>query len=83
MTISIAAFAGPSPAILQITVIVINAPIAPPSSRYHGFTRNKSPIGSLPVMHHAARQTANALICTQPAASHVLVCFVTSVLKTP
>src|SRR5699024_11661430 len=38
---------------------------------------------SLPVKNHASTHTAKAEICTQPADTHRLVCFVTSVLKTP
>ncbi len=83
MTISIAAFAGPSAPMLWITVIVINAPITPPRSVYLLSTCHNAETLCLPVNIHASTQTINAESCTHPVDTHKLVCFVTYVLKTP
>ena len=78
-----AALAGPSDPMLRITVMVIKAPITPPRSVYLFSTCHRTETLSLPVKNHASTHTAKAEICTQPADTHRLVCFVTSVLKTP
>lgn len=83
ITIRSAAFAGPSCSILLITVHVIPAPIAPPSSIYFGSTFPSAITLSLPAISHATRQTAKAENCTQPLDTHIPVVFVTCVLKTP
>ena len=83
ITISRAAFAGPSAAILLITVHVIPAPITPPRSTYFGSTFHNAPTGSRPAISHAAAHNRNALNCTQPLLTHIPAVFVTCVLNTP
>ena len=55
ITISIAAFAGPSADIPLITVIVIKAPITPPKRVYLLDVCHSAAILSLPVKNHAAK----------------------------
>ena len=75
--------AGPSISILLITVQVIPAPITPPSNTYFGSTFASDAMESLPVINHAATQTANAVSCTHPFDPHIPVVLVTCVLNTP
>lgn len=83
ITISITALAGPKLPMLFITVKVIKAPITPPNNIYFGCVCNKPEKLFLPVTNHPMIQTKNALNCTQLLETHILVFFVTSVLKTP
>ena len=69
ITIRSAAFAGPSDAILLITVHVIPAPITPPSNTYLGSTFHNAPTESLPAISHATAHSRNALEL-HPAVTH-------------
>ena len=68
---------------LRMTVYVMRAPRIPPTMTYLGDTCISPAMGSLPVKSQITTQVMNAVSCTQPAATHTLVCFVTSVLNTP
>ena len=61
----------------------INAPITPPDNIYHGLTCQIPWTSGLPVNNHMTRQVTNAVSCTQPADTQMLLCLVTSVLNTP
>ena len=71
------------PAASRKGIIVINAPITPPRSIYLLSTCQSAATLSRPVKSQARTQTAKADSCTQPVDTQRLVCFVTSVLKTP
>ena len=83
MTMMRAAFAGPSEPILRTTVYVIKAPIIPPRSMYFGSTCRIPEIFYLPEKYQMTIQVINAVSCTHPADTQMLVCFVTPVFKTP
>ena len=61
----------------------MKAPMAPPKSIYFGSTFFNSIKLLRSVIPHAAKQTINAVNCTNAPATQMLVRSVTSVLNTP